>query len=138
MQVVCIRAQCFLLITHLWISLLILDFLKLYLPADVNFSTQIFVFSGIIKKNQTVSTENTFYLPRMRVNVFVHIVCVCLGYNCCRSRHRKFILERWYILTISKFKYQGHWVKVKVTQWKMLILLLGYQFKLVLLVLTNG
>ena len=34
----------------------------------------------------------------------------------------------WYILTISKFDYQGHWVKVKVTQWKMLIFYLDINF----------
>ena len=29
-----------------------------------------------------------------------------------------------------KFEYPGHWVKVKVISWKMLILLLGHQFNL--------
>ena len=42
----------------------------------------------------------------------------------------------WYILTISrvKFKCQGHWVKVKVISWKMLIWPPEHQFNLVWLV----
>ena len=31
----------------------------------------------------------------------------------------------------GKFEYQGHWIKVKVTSWKMVILLPGHQFNLV-------
>ena len=41
----------------------------------------------------------------------------------------------WYGATsLVTFEYKGHWVKIKVTRWKMLILLLGNYFNLALLV----
>ena len=40
----------------------------------------------------------------------------------------------WWNLVQVRFEYQNHWVKVKVTRWKMLILLPGHMFNLVSLV----
>ena len=67
-------------------------------------------------------------------------VCVCSGYNFWTSWYRDFIfgvvihLDNIWV----SFEYQGHWVKVMVISWKMLIWWPGHQFNLVWLVWGQG
>ena len=79
--------------------------------------------------------------------VYVHVcvcVCVCLFVRAITFEPVNIetsFLVWWYILTISRSslsEYQGHWFKVKVISWKMLIWLPGHQFNSVWLIWGEG
>ena len=96
-------------------------------------------------KSSRCKEKNTLgYYNVIVMTMFSSCVCVCLslclGYNFWMSWHKNFIFGMVVHLDHIqvKFEYKGHWVKVKVISWKMLILLHWHQFNLIWLVWGQG